>query len=105
MIFIQGAILDAETALFTIREIKANDVRHVLHASDSAEAPVLIGALSRVAGQCKGAVMRAYGGANGDLNELVIRLPLDAVTMRTIIEDQAPDDLPGIERLTQADAA
>lgn len=105
VLFVQGAILDAENAQFAIREVRASDPKQILHASDSPEAPILIGALSRVAGQCRGGVLRSHGGAKSDLNELVIRLPLDAVTMRTIIEDQAPEDLPGIDRFRQADAA
>ena len=105
VIYVQGSIVDQKSAQFIFREIKESDEQKPLHAADSAEAPVLIAALSRIVAKAKGALIRAHGGKDSDLNELVIRVPLDTETMCTIIADSPPQDMPGVSQLADSEAA
>ena len=88
IIYIQCTIVEQKYAQFVFREIKETDESKPLHAGDSAEAPVLIAALSRVISKSRGTFVRAAGGPDSDLNELVIKLPLDP---DTIVSNKKPE--------------
>ncbi len=103
---VQASIKDPDTAHFEMREVQESaDGAGCRLAGDSAEAPVLIAAAARLATILGGEVVRWAGGSDNQLNEIHLEMPLDTVTMRAIVEDDAPDDLPGVEQLTGASVA
>lgn len=105
VLFVQGSIEDQNNARFTIREIHQTSENQSLLAADSAEAPILLGALGRIIGKGGGRIQHVFGGLQGDLNEVSFLLPLDTVTMCAIIADDAPDDMPGVDKLIESAAA
>lgn len=75
-ILIQGSV-DGDQAQFIIREVKQSDPSKPLHSADSEEAPVMIGAMSRLISRSSGQLTRAGGGDEMEMNELVFRIPAD----------------------------
>ncbi|MFN0264821.1 hypothetical protein ACKTEK_13195 [Tepidamorphus sp. 3E244] len=91
-LLVQGT-REGDGAQFVLREIRKGDPARAMHAADSAEAPIMIGAMGRILAKNGGRLVRAAAGRDMDLNEIAFTVPLDVASAeRLVTETDAPED-------------